>query len=127
MTYATTVCPECHNPYKPRRWDQVFCKKSCTLRARNRDASRGALILGLAYGWRADRKNGQAYLRGLCRTLAKFIQEDRAAGRKAPRLTAEQKAACGPMPTKRDLVQLPPEGPALAALKALGINLKVTD
>lgn len=88
--YRLSKCLECGITYRPRRWDQSYCKKPCNLKAHNRDAVRGALIFALAYRWRADRKGAKGYLRALCGLLAKFRQEDAALGRPMPKLTKEQ-------------------------------------
>lgn len=89
LSHLRSKCPECMEIYTPIRRDQVYCRRSCNMVARNREACRGALIYALAMRWRADRGQSQAYLKGLCRLLSKFRQEDVDAGRPLPRLTKD--------------------------------------
>lgn len=81
-----STCHECGQSYKRRREDQSFCSSKCNGLARNREMSRAATIYRALYWWRFKRSSKHAAddLRFVCRSIAAWIDEDKAAGRGAP-------------------------------------------
>lgn len=89
MTHRAT-CSNCSVAFQAHRWDKHFCSRTCKDTSGNLEKRRGQQIYALAYRWRFDRGNSQAYLKALCRLLARFHDEDLKAGRPLPHLYPEQ-------------------------------------
>jgi hypothetical protein len=78
------TCPECGQPFKPRRSDQGWCSATCNREAGHRELRRARALYRALYGWRLKRRSSAQDLGFVCREVASWIDEDRAEGRAPP-------------------------------------------
>lgn len=79
------ACPECRIYFEPRRSDQLYCSAACNKAAATRELTRARRVYRALYWWRYDRAGGWGpAMRFVCREIASWIREDRAAQRPPP-------------------------------------------
>lgn len=79
-------CTECGQPFKVKRFDQVFCSGACRFADHNRAMQRGREAYRAMYHWRLGQGKGQrGSLIGTISNMAKlWVEEDKLAGRNPP-------------------------------------------
>jgi hypothetical protein len=83
MAQLVRTCPECQTPFPVRRPSVDFlCSSACNTKATNREMVRARRLYRALYDWRI-RRDPDAW-RWICREIARWREEDQAAGRGPP-------------------------------------------
>jgi hypothetical protein len=78
------ACAWCASTFRPTRSDQAYCGSPCNKAAATLELRRARRIYRAIYHWRLQRKSFGANMAFVCREVAAWIREDRAAQRKPP-------------------------------------------
>lgn len=85
MSNPIRQCRMCRVSFAPRRPSlDFYCGALCSKKADVLETRRARVVYRALYWWRLDRKNVTDALRFICREIADWIAEDRAAQRLPP-------------------------------------------
>lgn len=70
-------CHECGAEFRTFRTDAVYCSRTCSTAATNREKRRGVEILRMAMTWRRGRGRGHVTLSDVTAMLDRYVAEDR--------------------------------------------------
>jgi hypothetical protein len=78
------ACPMCRTWFEPRRSDQAYCSARCNKLGAILEGRRSRRVYRALYHWRLGHQTFGANMRFVCREIAAWIREDRAAQRLPP-------------------------------------------